>query len=251
MFALLLVLLATASPAGARSEDARLARAVTASLRRDPVVEADAIDVRVTQRIVSLEGETDTLLEKDRAVTRARYVRGVRAVDDRLVVAPSTRGDFAIGRDVEQALIVDPAVEAYEIRPEVKRGVVTLRGTVGSKVEKALASTSASGVAGVRAVRNELDVSMGASRTDMEIGADVRGRLDADPLVDATDVSVRVDRGEVRLLGSVGTMAERARVASDAWVDGVRDVVARELFVGASPAELRDARSGGDRIEER
>jgi osmotically-inducible protein OsmY len=192
----------------------------------------EGIDVQVDDAIVTLEGKTGNLLEKEHAVIHARYQPGVRAVIDRLTVTPQRRADAEVQSDVEQALVDDPATDAFEVKPRVEEGVVTLEGSVDSETEKELAAKVSAGVGGVRRVQNELAVATTLARTDMEISADIRGRLLADPLVDASGVTVRVTDGRAELWGRVPTAEERARVLWDAWVKGVRAVEADELVVG-------------------
>jgi hypothetical protein len=65
----------------------------------------------------------------------------------------------------------------------------------------------------------------GYQRTDVRVWEDVCARLTDDPRVDATDVEVRVENGEVTLEGTVRSREEKRR-AEDAIesISGVRDV---------------------------
>ena len=68
------------------------------------------------------------------------------------------RPDEEIKRDVETALFYDTWVNSYQVKVDVKDGVVTLTGTVDSAFEKRAAGDDAWDVPGVRDVRNELQV---------------------------------------------------------------------------------------------
>jgi osmotically-inducible protein OsmY len=94
----------------------------------------------------------------------------------------------------------------------------------------------------------------GYQRTDQRVWEDVCDRLTDDPRVDASDIEVRVENGEVTLEGSVRSREEKRR-AEDAIerITGVRDVH-NHLHVahggigepGAPQTPLGVASPGGD-----
>jgi len=59
---------------------------------------------------------------------------------------------------VKIALVFEPGVAATEINVDTDRGVVTLRGEVGTEAERQLAVRVAEDVTNVREVVNELKV---------------------------------------------------------------------------------------------
>lgn len=75
-------------------------------------------------------------------------------------------------------------------------------------------------------------------RDDEEIAEDVLALLEEDPRVDHVDIDVKVDRGTVKLSGSVesGEEAEMAEALAQR-VDGVIDVVNELYVVGSSRTE--------------
>ncbi|MFW6107167.1 MAG: BON domain-containing protein [bacterium] len=205
-------------------DDQDITRAVETELILDDAVASHLVDVQTTDGIVTLSGSVDNILGRDRAVAIARAVKGVRSVVNKTEVSPAPRTDEEIRQDVLAALATDPAADSYELDVAVSDGVVTLTGVVDSWQEKELSGQVAKGVRGVKDLVNRIDVEYETERSDAEIKAEVRRRLDTDVLVDAGLIDVTVQDGEVDLTGTVGSAAERARASADAWVAGVQSV---------------------------
>jgi len=98
-------------------------------------------------------------------------------VTDQITVNAVSRPDDDIRADIQSALKQDPATESYQTTVAVHDAVATLSGTVGSYAEQQLATRIASGVKGVKAVHNQATINYLAARTDTEIKADVKARL--------------------------------------------------------------------------
>jgi len=227
-----------ALPACAESEeerhaipDADIERAIGWDLDLAHAIGAEAVEVDVTDGVVSLEGTVDTILAEDRAVRIAESTRGVRSVVDRLDVVASERPDGQIADDVRAALARDPATDSWEIDAQVQNGIVTLRGEVESFAERELAATVAKGVRGVRGVTNDIRIHYPEERLDSEIAKEVEQRLRWDLRVDDALIEVSVEDGEVELSGTVGSAFERSLARRDAWVNGAKSVDADGLEV--------------------
>jgi osmotically-inducible protein OsmY len=204
--------------------DQDITRAVGAALDLDEVVATEPIEVETTDGVVILTGTVDNILARDRAADVAETIKGVRSVVNRIGVAYVVRRDSDLKRDVEVALAQDPATHAYDVHVEADTGVVTLTGEVNSWEEKQLAAHVARGVKGVRDLKDRIIINYGIARTDEEIRSEVEGRLEQDPFVFESLISVEIVGGVVRLSGTVGSVAEKTHAASDAWVTGVTDV---------------------------
>jgi osmotically-inducible protein OsmY len=206
--------------------------AVESELARDQAVPAYRLDVMTTEGVVTLSGTVDNILAKERAAQIAMTVKGVRAVVNKINVKPSIlRTDVEIRRDIEDALLNDPATDSYEIDVAVKNNVVTLSGMVESMQEKQLSETVAKGVKGVTAVNNKIEVRWPKKRSDREIEADIEKTLEWDAYVDDGLIVVTVDKGVVRLSGTVGSATEKRLARRDAYVNGVTAVVDTDLKV--------------------
>lgn len=215
-------------------DDLAVTGAVKQELISDRGVEINPIDVHTVEGIVTLKGIVCTLIEKERSVRIAETVRGVRAVIDRLtVVAPVNRTDMEIEKAVEEALLLDAATDAYEIRVACAGGVASLRGEVDSWQEKELVESVVKGVKGVKGVLNLIKVDIKSDRPDEEISAEVRQALHWDVLVDDSLIRVTVSSGQVSLTGTVGSAAEKRWAARVAMVAGVKSIETADLKVEA------------------
>ena len=211
--------------------DGDITRAVEWQLAFDEAVPSHWIDVNTRNGVVRLEGSVDDLMAKERARQRAEATRGVRSVINLIAVQPVQRADETIERDIEWALIRDPATDRYKIAVKVDRKIATLTGTVESWQEKEVAAEVAKGVKGLVGLNNEITVNYQAQTPDAQIAADVKRRLESDVLVDAERILVDVDDGNVYLTGEVGSAAEKSRAIRDGWVAGVKSVGARGLEI--------------------
>ncbi len=231
--ATLLALALGPAPALAAPEltDGQITAAVTDELLYDEGVEGAWIDVETDEGVVQLSGTTDNILARDRAVRVAQTVRGVRAVVDEIRVLDAGRADEAIRAAVDDALLSDPATDTWQIGVEVEDGEVTLTGTVDSWQERLLAGKVAKGVRGVLALDNRILVDYQQERRDGEMLAEIERTLDWDSLVDDALIDVVVRNGKVRLSGVVGSLAEKNRATTHAWVMGVTDVDAGKLEI--------------------
>lgn len=212
--------------------DMSITDAVEDELVWDSAVPALLIDVVTADGIVTLSGSVDNILAKDRAERIAMTVKGVRAVVNEIHVNPPfQRTDRQIQEDVQQALLIDPATDSYEVSVQVNKNVVTLSGEVESWQEKDLCEIVAEGVKGVEAVDNRLSITWPEKQTDPEIEADVKETLKWDAKVDQGLIDVKVKDGKIILSGTVGSAAEKNSAERDAYVQGVRSVDTSDLEV--------------------
>ncbi|MBD3335315.1 MAG: BON domain-containing protein [Candidatus Eisenbacteria bacterium] len=224
--------------------DTRISSAITGELLEDQAISGFTVDVTTRDGVVTLSGYVNNLLAKERAERIAETVKGVRAVVNTLKIQTAARDDAELHTDVVAALAMDPATESWEIDVEINDGVVTLNGEVESWDEKHLAGKVAKSVRGVEELQNMIDVVYEAARPDFEIENEVEQSLQWDALVDDALIRVEVADGVVTLSGTVGSLAERRRAISAAWVAGVSDVGAEDLEVAEW---ARDARFREDK----
>jgi osmotically-inducible protein OsmY len=74
-------------PAPASADD-RIFDQVRMRLATDPDVKGGALDVTVRDGVVTIKGRVDTEKGRDRATKLAKKVKGVKDVDNELVVGP-------------------------------------------------------------------------------------------------------------------------------------------------------------------
>lgn len=135
--------------------DSALQAQVTARLRD---ANFDSIAVEVNDRTALLTGTVDRLAKADRAVQLARKVDGLSGVSSHIEVR-SARTDNEIAGDVTHEIRMFPFYDVFDlVNGEVQDGVVTLRGAVRLPQRFHDYENLTRQVAGVKAVKNELEV---------------------------------------------------------------------------------------------
>ena len=131
--------------------------------------------------------------------------------------------DKELKQHVQSALDWEPSLDAKDIGVSVDQGVVTLRGNVGSYVEKITAERVALRVYGVKAVANDLAVHLASvyERTDTEVAQAVVAALKWNTIVPNERVSVTVTNGWIALNGTLDWQYQK-----DAAARAVRDLTA-------------------------
>ena len=233
-----------------------IADRVEDELTFDQAVSGQNIDVKVVDGIAMLTGTADNLLAKRRATELASTVKGVRSVTNRVQIEAGDRTDAAIKADINDALLLDPATETFDVALAVNDGEVTLTGTVESWQEKQLTEKVAAGVRGVTAIDNQLSINYVEERPDSELQTEIEHALRWNARVDHALIDVSVDDSEATLEGVVGSAAEKTEAPLTACVHGIhgghnddlevqrwaRDEDLREdKYVDVNDAEIRDA----------
>jgi osmotically-inducible protein OsmY len=121
------------------------------------------------------------------------------------------KSDLQLQRDVLDELKWDPAVNAAQIRVEVKDGLVILAGRVESFAEKWAAEWAAKRVAGVKAFADEIRVEPTRFRelTDADLARAAENALKWHAHVPQNRIKVRVENGRITLEGKVEKQFER------------------------------------------
>lgn len=126
------------------------------------------------------------------------------------------KSDQQLKQDVIAELAWEPAVNASQIGVEVKDGIVTLAGHVGSFTEKWQAEQAAQRVCGVKGLAVELDVNLPgmSNRTDADIARSVENTLQWQSFLPKGGVKVMVENGWVTLSGEVDWNYQRLSAAN-------------------------------------
>lgn len=155
--------------------------------------------------------------------------------------------DQRLKREVEQELRWDPMTSAADIRVSVADGTVSLAGAVDTCAVKWAASAATRRIGGVRAVAQQITVSLlpAVGRTDAELTAAARSVLRANLIVPST-VTARVDNAWVTLEGwatwSYEREAAERAVSQIAGVTGVHDQTVEPPLPAACNDERASAR---------
>ena len=113
--------------------------------------------------------------------------------------------DKQVQQDVIAELSWEPSVNAAQIGVEVKDGIVTLAGHVGTYAEKLGAARAAQRVSGVKALAIEMNVQLSGSskRTDADMAGAAKNVLQWTSSLPKDRVKVMVESGWVTLSGEV------------------------------------------------
>src|ERR1700721_1464788 len=143
-----------------------------------------------------------------------------------LLAGPITmKTDHQLQLDVLAELSWEPSVNAEDIGVEVKDGIVTLAGHVGSYAEKIDAERATMRVSGVRALAIEMDVKLAGSsaRTDADIARSVDNVLQWTTYLPKDAVKIKVESGRVTLSGEVDWEYQRqAAVGAVRYLRGAK-----------------------------
>lgn len=153
-------------------------------------------------------------------------------------------GDEEVRANVIEELALDPEVDSSETAIAVRDGLVELRGTVSTYAQRIAAAQAARRVAGVRDVKNELEVRLLAahSRRDAELERAAIDSLIWTTTVPDSQIEVQVKDGCITLSGEVER--EFQRVAAEQAVCnlvGVRGVT-NEIHLGSrvTPKDVQE-----------
>jgi osmotically-inducible protein OsmY len=119
--------------------------------------------------------------------------------------------DAQLQQDVMDELTWEPTIHAAEIGVAVKDGVVTLSGNVDSYAKKGAAEDAVKRVAGVKAVAEEIKVTLGGTyrRSDQDIARAASHVLEWNLWVPHDRIKVMVQDGRVTLSGDVDWYHEK------------------------------------------
>jgi osmotically-inducible protein OsmY len=200
--------------------------AVEAELKYDPLV--DDADVHVVNMggDVALNGTVPSYPQYLAAAAGAQRVAGVKNVFNHLqVVLPEAgyRDDAVLTTAANNALAQDVTVPDG-VEAAASDGNLTLTGTVEFGVERAAAEQAVAGLAGVRNVRDQIEISYPDDPAEVDLH--VQEALARSALVPGdSDVRAATDGGVITLTGHVRTWAEHDAVIGAAWMArGVIDV---------------------------
>jgi osmotically-inducible protein OsmY len=136
------------------------------------------------------------------------------------------RTDDDIRNDVIFELKWNPKLGSKDIAVDVKQGVVTLSGFVGSYWQRNAAEKTVKRIRGVRGVANDLRIKLFWERTDPEIARDAVHELERHAGIPSENIKVTVSDGVITLQGSVEWQYQKV-YAEEAVenLKGVSDVI--------------------------
>ena len=137
--------------------------------------------------------------------------------------------DSTITTRINSAMVKDDVVKAHQIDVDTVGGHVTLTGVVKTRQESQRAVQIAGREAGVKSVRNNLQIgekTWGESFNDKWLVSKIKSKLVAEPEIRSLNIDVDVHKGIVTLTGVVGDPYQKKRAMAIARAtDGTRRVV--------------------------
>ena len=216
---------------------------ILAALKADPSIDASNVVVSSDRGLVRLDGTVGTWDEQEIAREIASHVVGVTLIDNQLQVSfEGVRTDKQMTAQINELIADDPLYDGLSIGAEVKEGVVTLNGEVGSKGEydRLVRRVYVTGVFEVNA--NQLSINsdlkmeaMGDKNyTPKRINQLAAAVIKLDPRISGGSISASVFEGTATLSGQTQSLEQKA--AAEIAVRGVPGVlrVSNEIKVGPS-----------------
>ena len=220
-----------------KTANATLQDLVTAELRWDPSIDAANIGVTAHDGAITLSGHVANYWQFVAAEQAAKRVRGVVAVASELDVhlpASSRRDDTDIAEALSRTLAHSISLPVGSVKATVRKGSVTLEGTVTWSYQREVAERIAGHVAGITHISNRITIKAATSAHDVE--KDIRAAFHRRANLDANGVHVAVQGNVATLTGTVSSLAEdRAVWWAASAAPGIERVV-DQLTVLPAPA---------------
>jgi osmotically-inducible protein OsmY len=173
--------------------------------------------------------------------------------------------NMEVKNKVQSQIEWDSRIDASNVDIEVKDKKISLKGKVPNLVAKTAATVSAYSVAAGYQVENNLEVAYPKDfkiPSDEEIAGSIRTSLSAYRTIDESDVDIVVNKGKVKLEGSVDAYWKKQRAEhASSTISGVKevenhltvvpteDIVDEKIAASVLESLKRDARVDADKID--
>ena len=134
--------------------DEVIARCVLDSFKMN-LIPFDRIIIKVENGHVTIDGEVTYNFQKEDAMKSVGSVKGIKIFTNNLILVPETQNQLE-KKTIEHALLCYSATVDQNIRVEVLKNIITLKGTVQSIYQKEQAEKIAWNAPGALMVHNEL-----------------------------------------------------------------------------------------------
>lgn len=144
-------------PGSRQYSDLDIAEAVVNALKWNSTVDEAAINVKVENSSVTLDGETEWAFQKESAQKAVENLMGISSITNNIrVINKLSAADLQ--EKIDEAFVRSASLDANKIRINVEGDKVTLSGSVRSFAEKKDAERTAWSSPGVMQVVNNLEI---------------------------------------------------------------------------------------------
>lgn len=206
--------------------------AVEAELASDPLIDAASITVMNLDGNVALNGSVHSYPQYVEAAEAAWRGSGVTNVSNHLevVLPPDHYRDDAMLTTAANDALAASATVPEGVEASAKNGDLTLTGMVKYRRHQAAAEAAVSGLAGVRNIKDEIDLAFDVDPADVNRLVRQAFERHKEP-EDNNRVGVYVTGSTVVLSGRVRTQAQRDAVVGAAWLGRGVMVVVDEIDI--------------------
>jgi len=200
------------------SQDRELQESVMAELGWEPSIDAAHVGVVAIAGVVTLTGHVQTFPQKVAAERAAARVKGVKAVNEEIVVKlphDIRRGDESIAGAAIERLAWDVSVPHDAVEIKVENGCVTLNGEVDWQFQKEATAQAVRTLIGVVGVLNQIEVKPTVHADD--VGQNITRALHRSWFYDPNTISISAQGGKITLTGQVTTWNARDLAGATAW----------------------------------
>jgi osmotically-inducible protein OsmY len=206
--------------------DRQIIEEIERQFSRNENLHPDDFTIEVDNGNVVLAGAVSYLSQKRDAISTAMGITGVKDVEDQItVVAPALESD-PIETRVINALTRQLDFDISELDVTDTAGQLILEGSVGAYRQKLQIEEVAAAVDGVVEIINNITVVPSESESDETIAAHIMHALERRDTIDAGDIEVKVENGEVFLTGRVPTwISKNSAYETVQHVPGIIDII--------------------------
>jgi osmotically-inducible protein OsmY len=206
--------------------DLELRQDVETQLDWDPRVDSQQIGVAVKDGVVALTGQVKSYADWLGAQDAAQSVAGVQALANELRIMDhpdQMRSDADIAEAALHVLHNNVHVPIEDIQLNVSGAWLTLTGHVPNWFQRDAAESALRPLRGVIGISNKIDIKPIVKVNDVEDR--IRAAFHRHAALDAKNIRVHVQNGDVTLEGQVRSLLERSDAEYAAWnIPGVQYV---------------------------
>ena len=137
--------------------DTDMARAAANAIKWNSAIPQGRLKVEVNDAWLTLKGEVDRDYQRRSAESSVRQLRGIRGITNDITVMVELE-PHDLKKRIEEALSRQAELDANRISVQTSGGEVTLRGNVGSMIERRVAENATWNAPGVHAVHDYITV---------------------------------------------------------------------------------------------